>query len=107
MLKLYNFHSSSASFRVRIALNLKGLAYENVPVTLRFKGGDHETPEYRELNPQRNVPLLVDGDTKIAQSIAIFDYLDQIAAKPSLFPSDAPGRARVLSIALHVACEIQ
>jgi maleylpyruvate isomerase len=107
MLKLYNFHSSSASYRVRIALNLKRVAYENVPVTLRWKEGDQEKAEYRALNPQGIVPLLVDGETKIGQSIAIFEYLDHLAPEPLLFPKDPSERARVMSLALYVACEIQ
>jgi maleylacetoacetate isomerase len=104
---LHHFHSSSTSFRVRIALNLKGLAYERVPVTLRFKDGDHDSAEFKELNPQGNVPVLVDGDVRVTQSLAIIDYLDRKWPEPALFPSDPAERAKVWSAALHVACEIQ
>ena len=104
---LHHFHSSSTSFRVRIALNLKKLAYESVPVTLRFKDGDHDSAKFREFNPQGNVPVLVDGDVRVTQSLAIIDYLDRKWPEPPLFPLDAAGRALVWSAALHVACEIQ
>jgi maleylacetoacetate isomerase len=107
MLRLHSFHGSSTSFRVRIALNLKKLQYEYVAVRLAWQDGDHDSPEYRELNPQQNVPLLEDGDVRIAQSLAIMEYLDGMAPELPLFPSDPAGRARVLSIALHLACEIQ
>ena len=105
--RLHNFHTSSTSFRVRIGLNLKGLSYEYVPVTLRFEAGDHDSPEYKAFNPQGNVPVLVEGQTAIAQSIAILEYLEETYPEPPLLPADGPGRARVRSLALHVACEIQ
>jgi maleylacetoacetate isomerase len=107
MLRLHSFHSSSTSFRARIALNLKGLAYETVPVDLRWKDGDQDSADYGAFNPQRNVPVLVDGDTRVMQSLAIVEYLEQQHPTPPLFPADAAGRARVLGLALHVACEIQ
>jgi maleylacetoacetate isomerase len=106
-MKLHHFHSSSTSFRVRIALNLKGIAFESVPVILRWKDGDHDDPAYAELNPQRNVPVLVDGDVKVVQSSAILEYLEEIRPEPPLLPGDPAGRARVRSIAQHVACEVQ
>jgi len=106
-LTLHHFHSSSTSFRVRIALNLKGLAYDLVPVTLRFANGDHDSAEWRGFNPQGNVPVLVDGDVRLSQSLAIIDYLDGKWPEPPLFPSDPADRALVWSTALHVACEIQ
>lgn len=105
--KLYNYHSSSTSFRVRIALNLKGLEYENVPIELRWKGGDHQRPEYTELNPQANVPLLLDGDHRFNQSLAIMEYLDEVRPEPPLLPKSAAERARVRALSLFVACEIQ
>jgi maleylacetoacetate isomerase len=106
-MELHNWHSSSTSFRVRIALAIKGCAYENVPVELRWEGGDHETAAYRVINPQANVPLLVDGDAHVMQSLAIIEYLEQTRPEPPLYPAGAAERARVRSIALYVACEIQ
>src|SRR5262245_42754723 len=105
--KLYTFHSSSTSFRVRIALNLKQAPYEAIPVALRWKDGDNERAEYAKLNPQRSVPVLVDGGVTVNQSIAILDYLDRVEPTPPLFPRDDAGRARVFAIALAIACDIQ
>ena len=76
-LKLYSYWRSSAAYRVRIALNLKGLAYEIVPVHLVRHGGEQHSPEYRKINPQELVPTLVDGRRVIRQSIAIVEYLDE------------------------------
>ena len=106
-LRLHNFHSSSTSFRVRIALGLKGLSYSNAPVTMRWRDGDHDAAHFKEFNPQGNLPVLVDGDVHIAQSLAIMDYLDRKWPEPPLYPRDDAARARVLSLALWVACEIQ
>ncbi len=106
-MRLHHFHSSSTSFRVRIGLNLKGVAYESAPVKLDWKDGDHDKPAYREFNPQGNVPVLVDGDTKVFQSIAILEYLDEKHPTPPLLPQGAAGRAWVRAIALNVSCEIQ
>lgn len=106
-IRLHQFHSSSTSFRVRIALGLKGVPFERVPVTLRFQDGDHDRREYKEINPQGNVPLLEVDGLRVQQSLAIIDFLDRAYPEPPLYPADPAGRARVLSIALHVACEIQ
>jgi maleylacetoacetate isomerase len=106
-MQLYNWHSSSTSFRVRIALALKGREYDNVPVELRWEGGDHQRPEYRALNPQENVPMLVDGEVHVTQSLAIVEYLEETQPDPPLFPREPAARARVRSLALFVACEIQ
>lgn len=106
-MKLYNFHSSSTSFRVRIALALKQLPYEYVPVRLAFRDGEHDGADYKAFNPQGNVPVLVDGDVRVAQSLAICDYLDRAYPERPLFPADPAGRARVMQLALWVACEIQ
>jgi maleylacetoacetate isomerase len=106
-MRLHNWHSSSTSFRVRIGLNLKGLLYEDVPVELGREVGDHESAEFRAFNPQANVPVLEVGELRLQQSLAILEYLDRTHPSPPLLPSDAAGRARVWSIALHVACEIQ
>jgi len=105
--RFHNWHSSSTSFRVRIALKLKRVEYENVPVNLRWQDSDHDRPEFHALNPQANIPVLEVSGVRLQQSLAILDYLDRTYPDPPLFPSDALGRARVWSIALHVACEIQ
>lgn len=107
MLKLYSFWRSSASYRVRIALALKGLKYEYVPVSLVKDGGEQNAPAYRALNPQGRVPLLVDGDFRIAQSLAILDYLEAIAPQPALVPADAQERARMLSFCHAIVADIQ
>jgi maleylpyruvate isomerase len=105
--RLYNFHGSSASFRARIALGLKGIEFEYVPVKLRWREGEQEAVEYRRLNPQGKVPLLVDGEVSIAQTVAILEYLEEVKPEPPLLPRDAAGRARVRSLSLFVACEVQ
>lgn len=104
-MKLYNFHSSSASHRVRIGLCLKGIDFEYLPVSLR--AGEQHSESYRAFNPQKNVPVLVDGDAKLSQSLAIFEYLEEKYPAPPLYPASPLERARVRSIALHIACEIQ
>jgi maleylacetoacetate isomerase len=103
-MKLYSFFNSSTSFRVRIALALKGLPYEYIGVNLR--GGEQGKEEYRALSPAAIVPTLVDGDVKLTQSIAIIDYLDARQPEPRLVPGDPIARARVLEISQTVACEI-
>ena len=103
-MKLHNYFRSSASFRVRIALELKGLAYEYIPVHLAR--GDHKKPPYAELAADMLVPLLeVDGQ-KLSQSMAIIEYLDETHPAPALLPADALGRARVRALAQSIACEI-
>lgn len=103
-MKLYNFHRSSASFRVRIAMNLKGLDYEYVPVNLA--AGESRTASYEAVNPQGIVPSLEDNGQIITQSLAICEYLEETHPNPPLLPRDPLGRARVRAIALAVACEI-
>jgi maleylacetoacetate isomerase len=103
-MKLHNFYRSSASYRVRIALNLKGLKYEYVPVNL-VRGESH-TPAYERLNPQGIVPTLEDDGRVFQQSLAICEYLEETHPTPALLPRDPAGRARVRAIALAVACEI-
>jgi len=103
-MKLHNFHRSSASYRVRIALNLKGLAYEYVSVNL-MRGESHASA-YERLNPQGIVPTLEDDGRIIQQSLAICEYLEETHPTPPLLPRDPAGRARVRAIALAVACEI-
>ncbi len=103
-MKLFGFFRSSAAFRVRIALNLKGLAYEDAFIHLRR--GDQRQDAYLGVNPQGLVPALeIDGDTLI-QSQAIVEYLDETYPEPPLLPPDAAGRARVRALAAIVACDI-
>lgn len=104
-MQLYSFFRSSSAYRVRIGLNLKGLDYELVPV--RLIDGEQHGEAYRALNPQGLVPLLVDGDVRIAQSLAILEYVDERWPEPALLPREAAARARVRGLALQVACDIQ
>ena len=104
--KLYSFWRSSAAFRVRIALNLKGMNYEIIPVHLSKNGGDQLGDEYSQKNPNRLVPLLEDGEKNIHQSLAIIEYLEEIQAEPALLPKPAIDRAWVRSIAMDIASEI-
>jgi maleylpyruvate isomerase len=106
-MRLYSWHSSSTSFRVRIALALKGCSYEQVQVNLAWAQSDHDKPEYRTFNPQANIPVLVEDGARIAQSLAIIEYLEETRPEPPLLPKAAAERARVRSMALFVACEIQ
>jgi maleylpyruvate isomerase len=105
-LKLYSYFRSSAAYRVRIALNLKGLDYEYAPVHLLRDGGQQLQPDYRALNPDGIVPTLIDGDDVLTQSLAIIEYLDETHPEPPLLPRSPADRAFVRSIALSVACEI-
>jgi maleylacetoacetate isomerase len=106
-LKLYTYFRSSAAYRVRIALNLKGLPYEMVPIHLIKDGGHQRKPEFVAVNPQMRVPALAlaSGDV-ITQSLAIIEYLDDIHPEPPLLPPDALERATVRAIAQTVACDI-
>jgi len=104
--KLYGYFRSSAAYRVRIALNLKGLPYDAVPVHLAREGGEQHRAEFRVLNPQGLVPVLEDGGRVLTQSLAILEYLEESHPEPPLLPADAVGRARVRALALQVACEI-
>lgn len=109
MLTLYGYWRSSAAYRVRIALNLKGLAYEQVPVHLVKDGGQQHSAAYKALNPQELLPLLVDeghGGVKIAQSLAILEYLDEVFPETPLLPRDPLRRAQVRALALHIACDL-
>lgn len=103
---LYGYWRSSAAYRVRIALNLKGIAYEQASVHLVRDGGEQHGPDYRALNPQGLVPALRTGDGLITQSLAIVEYLDETVPAPPLLPAEAFGRARVRSLAQIVACDI-
>src|SRR6187402_76414 len=105
-MKLYNYFRSSASYRVRIALNLKGLAYEYVPVHLTRGGGEQRAPQFRALNPLALVPVLADGPETLTQSLAIIEYLEETHPEPPLLPKAAAERARVRALALSMACEV-
>ena len=103
---LYSYYRSSATFRVRIALKLKGLDYDTIPIHLVRDGGEQFRADYRALNPQCLVPALADEGGLMTQSLAICEYLDERYPEPPLLPVDLHGRARVRSIALAIACEI-
>ena len=103
-MKLYNYFRSSASFRVRIALQLKGLPYDYLSVHLAR--GDHKKPPFADLSPDGLVPLLDTGSDQLTQSMAIMEYLDETHPAPALLPADALGRARVRALAQSIACEI-
>ncbi len=106
-MKLYSYFRSSAAYRVRIALNLKGLAYDTLPVHLVKDGGHNRRPEFRAVNPQMRVPALVTptGDVLI-QSLAIIEYLDETHPEPPLLPKDPIARAQARALADIVACDI-
>ena len=106
MLRLYTYYRSSAAYRVRIALALKGLPYESVPVHLLKDGGEQHQSAYRAVNPAGLVPALQDGGVLLTQSLAIMEYLDETRPSPALLPQDASGRARVRALAQMVACDI-
>jgi maleylpyruvate isomerase len=105
-MKLYTFFRSSASYRVRIALNLKGLDYGQAPIHLRRGGGEQLATAYRAINPQALVPALEDSGRILTQSLAIMEYLEERYPKPPLLPADPADRALVRSMALIIACEI-
>jgi len=103
--QLHNFFNSSTSNRVRIALALKGLTYQYVPVNIRV--GEHREPEFiDQVNPSAVVPAIADGDFRLGQSLAIIDYLDAHYPEPRLIPLEAERRARVLELSYLISCEI-
>ncbi len=109
-IKLYSYFRSSAAYRVRIALGLKGLAWETVPVHLLQGGGQQHSAAYRATNPQELVPALQDGEGEgaavLTQSLAIIEYLDETHGGVPLLPQDPLGRARVRALAQSIACDL-
>ena len=105
-LRLYSYWRSSAAYRVRIALNLKRLSYEIVPVHLLENGGQQHSAEYRKLNPQQLVPTLRHGKRTVRQSMAIIEYVDETWPTPPLLPATARDRARARALAQAIACDI-
>src|SRR3546814_634466 len=101
---LYDYYRSSAAYRVRIALNMKGIDYDRVPVNL-VEGAQKEA-EYRARNPQGFVPMLEMGGMRLTQSLAIIDWLDTAAPEPRLIPADPAGRAHVMALAPGIACDL-
>lgn len=106
-MQLYSYWRSSAAYRVRIALALKGLPFETLPVNLVRAGGEQLKPEYLALNPEGRVPLLIHDGRPVSQSLAIVEYLEEVFPDtPALLPTEPSARARVRSLAQLVACDI-
>jgi maleylacetoacetate isomerase len=105
-MKLHTYFRSSAAYRVRIALNLKGLAYEPQPVHLLKDGGEQNAPAYRATNPLGLVPTLHTGGAALTQSLAIIEWLEETHPTPRLLPDDPLRRAQVRAFALTIACDI-
>jgi maleylpyruvate isomerase len=105
--KLFSYFRSSAAYRVRIALNLKGIAYETLPVHLVRDGGHNKRPEFRAVNPQMRLPALTtDAGDVLIQSLAIIEYLEETHPQPALLPTDPLARAKVRALAELIACDI-
>ena len=105
-MKLYTYFRSSAAYRVRIALNLKGLSYQAVPVHLLKNGGEQHQDDYRRINPSGLLPAFQDDWITLTQSMAIIEYLEEAHPTVPLLPKDAPGRARVRELAQIIGCDI-
>ncbi len=106
-MKLYSYFRSSAAYRVRIALNFKGITYETVPVHLVKDGGHNRRPEFRAVNPQMRIPTLeVSSGEVLIQSLAIIEYLEEVQPEPPLLPKDPIARAEVRALADIIACDI-
>jgi maleylpyruvate isomerase len=105
-MQLYSYFRSSAAYRVRIALNLKGLPYATKPVHLLKDGGQQLLPDYTRLNPLALIPTLVDGPALLTQSLAIIEYLEETHPIPPLLPATPIARAQVRALALSIACDI-
>ncbi len=106
MLTLYGYWRSSAAYRVRIALNLKGLSYHSQSIHLVKDGGQQHQADYQTLNPTELVPTLVDGDLVLNQSMAILQYLDDLYPEYPLMPKDKVEKAKIMAFALDIACEM-
>jgi maleylpyruvate isomerase len=105
--KLYTYFRSSAAYRVRIALNLKGLAADMIPIHLQKEGGLNRKPDYRAINPHMRVPALrLDSGEVLTQSLSIIEYLDELHPAPPLLPGDLVERAKVRGLAQLIACDI-
>ncbi len=105
-IRLYSYWRSSAAYRVRIALNLKGMPYETMPVHLLKDGGEQHSAQFSDLNPQELVPVLLHGSRILRQSMAIIEYLDETWPTPPLMPATARDRQRVRAIAQMIACDV-
>ena len=105
-MKLYTYFRSSAAFRARIALNLKGIAYESAAVDLRAPTSAQRSAQYLAVNPEGLVPVLVDGARVIRQSLAIIEYLEEVHPAPALLPAEPDARAQVRALAYAIACDI-
>ncbi|MBA6327212.1 maleylacetoacetate isomerase [Colwellia sp. MB02u-6] len=105
-MKLYGYWRSSAAYRVRIAMHLKGLAFESIPVHLVKDGGEQHKKAYTELNLTRLVPTLIDEEVILHQSIAIVEYLDDKYPSVAIYPENIVAKAKVKALALDVACEM-
>lgn len=105
-LRLYSYWRSSAAYRVRIGLNLKGLEYETIPVHLVEDGGQQHAEAYRAINPQELVPTLMHGQRRLTQSLSILEYLDEIWPNSPLLPATSRERQRARALGLMVACDI-
>ncbi|MDG9669088.1 maleylacetoacetate isomerase [Hahella sp. CR1] len=106
MMRLYDYWRSSAAYRVRIALNLKGLPYEAHSVHLAKDGGQQHQSDYKALNPQGLVPLLTDGEFRLNQSLAIIEFLEDNHPTPALLPADPQTKAQVRAFSQVIACDI-
>jgi maleylacetoacetate isomerase len=105
-MELYTYFRSSAAYRVRIALGFKGLEVEHRFVRLSREGGEQQTAEFAAINPQRLIPLLVDQDFVLNQSLAILEYIEELHPRPPLLPADPRGRARVRALACMICCDV-
>lgn len=105
-MKLYGYWRSTAAYRVRIALHLKGIDFDSISVHLVKNGGEQHKDDYAAINPNQLVPTLVDGDFSLNQSLAIIDYIEATKPGLSLYPNDAQARAKIQALSLDIACEI-
>lgn len=105
-MKLYGYWRSTAAYRVRIALHLKGITFESIPVHLVKNGGEQHNDNYAAINPNQLVPTLIDGDFVLHQSLAIIDYIEASQSGLSLYPDCIKAKAKVQALALDISCEI-